>query len=354
MLSDSAPLTSRQQEILLGILSSFVESAEPIGSKTLARKYVRNLSSATIRSELAELTDMGYLEQPHTSAGRIPTDKAYRFYVGQVKTLPPLPETHVDRIETGYFHVQPLGLDALLEKTSKLLASLSQQASLILLPSVSKTVFSQIRFIKIRPKLAHVVVVAKNGLIQNRPIEMDEDLSQEFLDRIGRYLNEEFEGLTLGEVRDRISVQMVEHKREFDVLYREALKMSQKAFLEPAGSNEEFFVGGTNHLFDQPEFQTDVEKMRALFNAFEEKEKLISILDRFLEAEGVSVSIGAENEIEAMDECALIISSYGDGSQILGTLGVVGPKRMEYPRIMALVDTMASTLSHAIAVKSTL
>ncbi len=354
MLSDSTTLTGRQQEILLGVLSSFVESAEPIGSKTLARKYVRNLSPATIRNELAELTDLGYLEQPHTSAGRIPTDKAYRFYVGQVKTLPPLPEIHVDRIESGYVQVQPLGLDALLGHTSKLLASLSQQASLILLPSISKTVFSQIRFIKIRPKLAHVVVVAKNGRIQNRPVDMDEDLSQEFLDRIGRYLNDEFEGLTLSEVRDRISVQMIEHKREFDVLYREALKMSQKAFLAPMESDEEFFVGGTNHLFDQPEFQADVDKMRALFKTFEEKEKLISILDRFLEAEGVSVSIGAENEIEAMNGCALIVSSYGDGSQVLGTLGVVGPKRMEYPRIMALVDTMACTLSHALAVKSAL
>ena len=182
MLADSTHLTGRQQEILLGVLSNFVETAEPIGSKTLARKYVRNLSSATIRNELAELTDLGYLEQPHTSAGRIPTDKAYRFYVGQVRTLPPLSKSDVAQIEVSYFQVLPLGLDALFGQTSKLLASLSRLASLILLPGVSKTIFSQIRFMKIRPRLAHVVEVAKNGLIQKRPSEMDEDKSQEFKD----------------------------------------------------------------------------------------------------------------------------------------------------------------------------
>ncbi len=354
MLSYSSHLTERQQEILLGVLSNFVQSVEPIGSKTLAKKYVRNLSPATIRNELAELTEMGYLQQPHTSAGRIPTDKAYRFYVNQVRDLPPLSKMEAERIQIGYFQVRPMRMDVLLERTSKLLSSLTRQASLVLLPNLSKTGFSQIRFIKVRPRLAHVVVLANNGMIQNRPIEMEEDLSQEFLDKIGRFLNEEYKGLTLREVRQRVSVQMLEHKREFDVLYREALKMSRKAFLDAPGGGDEFYVGGTNHIFDQPEFQGDVDKMRALFEAFEEKEKLIFILDRCMESDGVSVRIGFENEIEAMNDYALVVRSYGDGMQSLGTLGVVGPKRMEYPRIMALVDKMASTLSHVIAAKSVL
>ncbi|MFQ5914848.1 MAG: heat-inducible transcriptional repressor HrcA [Nitrospinota bacterium] len=352
MLSYSSRLTARQQEILMGVLTSFVETAEPVSSKTLARKYVQNLSPATIRNELAELTEIGYLQQPHTSAGRIPTDRAYRFYVDQVRRLPPLSSRDMGRIQIGYGEARPLALDALLEQTSKLLSTLTRQASLILLPNLSKIVFSQVRFIKVRPRLAQVIVVAKNGLVQNRPVEMDEDLSQEFLDKIGRYLNEEFRDLTLGEVRRRVSAQMLEHKREFDVLYREAQRMSQKAFLEAPAEGDEFYLGGTNHILDQPEFQADLDKMRALLEAFEEKERLISILDRCMEAEGLFVSIGSENEVDAMNDCALVMRTYGDGSQDLGTLGVVGPKRMEYPRIMALVDKTASTLSLFIAAES--
>ncbi|MFQ5691924.1 MAG: heat-inducible transcriptional repressor HrcA [Nitrospinota bacterium] len=354
MFSQGTQLTERQQEILLGVLSHFVETGGPIGSKTLARRYVRNLSPATIRNELARLTQLGYLEQPHTSAGRVPTDRAYRFYVDQLKSLPPLTKVEVERIRVGYHKARSMDLEATLELTSRLLSSLTSQASVVLLPNLSKTVFSQIRFIKLRPRLAHVIMVGKGGMIQNRSIELDEDLSQGFLDKIGRYLNEEYAGLPLREVRQRVSLQMVEHKRDFDVLYREALKMSRKAFLETPDEGDEFYVGGTNHIFDQPEFRDDVGKMRALFETFEEKEKLVSILDKCMDDEGVSVHIGSENEIEAMDGCALITRNYGDGSQSLGTLGVVGPKRMEYPRIMALVDQTATTLSHVLGAGSPL
>ncbi|MBI2882159.1 MAG: heat-inducible transcription repressor HrcA [Candidatus Tectomicrobia bacterium] len=352
MFAYSGRLTERQREILLGVLLSFVETAEPIGSKTLARKYVRNLSSATIRNELAELTEKGYLEQPHTSAGRVPTDKTYRFYVDQLNRLPPLPRKEVERIWVGYYQARSLSLEAVLEQTSKVLSSLTHQASVVLLPNLSKMVLSQVRFIKLRPKAALVIVVAKNGMVQDRSVELEEDLPQELLDKIARCLNEEYQGLTLRDIRRRVSLQMIEHKREIDILYRETRKMSQKAFLETAKEGDGFFLGGTNHIFEQPEFQADVDKMRALFETFEKKEKLISILDRCMEAEGISVHIGSENEIEAMTQCALVTRSYGDGTQNLGTLGVVGPKRMPYPRIMALVDQTASVLSQVLAAQA--
>ena len=352
MLSGATNLTVRQEDILQGVLSSFVETNEPIGSKTLAKKYVSNLSSATIRNELAELTELGFLCQPHTSAGRVPTDKAYRFYVNQVKKLPALSEMEVERIRIGYGETRSLGLEGLLEQTSKLLSSLTRQASLVLIPNLSRTVLSQIRIVRLRPNLAHVIVVTKNGRTQNRSIEMEEDLSQEFLDRMSRYLNEEYKGLTLQEVRRRISLQMLEHKKEFDILFRESLKLSKKAFLESPEETDEFYIWGTHHIFDQPEFQTDVEKMRMLFEAFQEKEKLVEILDRFVEAEGISVSIGPEIEVEAMNDCAFVMKTYSDGSRNLGTLAIIGPKRMRYPRIMALVDMTASTLSRFIAAES--
>ena len=349
MFSRPAILTSRQQEILLGILTSFVESNEPVGSKTLAHKYVRNLSPASIRNELSELTDRGYLHQPHTSSGRVPTDRAYRFYVDQLTDLPPLTEMEVERIHIDYDMVPAVGLESLLEQTSKLLSSLTHHASVVLLPGLSKTVFSQIRIVRLQPSVSQITLVAQNGIIRNRLIDLEEDLSQDFLDKVGRFLNDEFEGMTLEEVRSRIEQQVFEHKRDFDILYSESLKMCEKAFLETAVEEDEFISSGTNHILDEPEFQADFEKMRALFVAFQEKSKIISILDKCARDDGVSVSIGAETEVEEMKDFAIIAKRYGDGSQGLGTVGIIGPKRMRYPQIMALVDMMAAKLSQRIA-----
>ena len=349
MFSPPAILTSRQQEILLGILTSFVESNEPVGSKTLAHKYVRNLSPASIRYELSELTDQGYLHQPHTSSGRVPTDRAYRFYVDQLTDLPPLTEMEVERIHIDYDKAPAVGLESLLEQTSKLLSSLTHHASVVLLPSLSRTVFRQIRIARLRPHVSQITLVAQNGIIRNRLIELEEDLPQNFLDKVERFLSDEFEGMTLQEVRSRIEQQVFEHKRDFDVLYGESLKMCEKAFLETAVEGDEFIAYGTNHILDDPEFQADFEKMRALFVAFQEKSKIIAILDKCAHDDGVSVSIGSETEVEEMKDFTIIAKRYGDGSQGLGTVGIIGPKRMHYPRIMALVDIMAAKLSQRIA-----
>ena len=181
MFSPSEALTSRQQEILLGILTNFVDSKEPVGSKTLAHKYVRNLSPATIRNELSELAKQGYLYQPHTSAGRVPTDKAYRFYVNQISDLPPLTDWEAERIHVGYNEGHSFGLASLLDQTSKLLSSLAHCTSVVLLPSLSRTVFSQIRIVRLQPSVSQIVVVAKSGIVRNQLIEMEEDLSQDLM-----------------------------------------------------------------------------------------------------------------------------------------------------------------------------
>ncbi len=352
MDSLSYQLTERHQRVLMAVIRSFVEGAEPVGSRTLSRSHLRELSPATIRNVMADLEEMGYLDQPHPSAGRVPTEKAYRLYVNSLGPLPVVSRADTDRIRKGYpKRVRSVG--ELMDSTSKVLSTMTRQASLVFLSNLSKTVFKQVRFIKRHPFRALVVLVSQGGLVEHKAIQLDEDLSQDYLDKVATYLNEEYSGMSLRQVRQKIYLRMEEQKRQFDVLYREALKLSQKAFLEDEGEEEDtIYLGGASHILTQPEFKADVGKMRALFETFEEKSRLMAILDKCLASRGMTVLIGSENEIASMEDCALIARTYGDEEALLGTLGVVGPKRMEYPRIMALVDHTARTLSHLLAVSA--
>jgi len=330
------------------VIRSYVERAEPVGSRTLSRSHLRELSPATIRMAMADLEEMGLLLQPHTSAGRVPTDKAYRFYVDTLGPLPRVSRADTDQIREGY-PKRVRSVAELMGSTSKVLSAMTRQAGLVFLSNLSKTFFKQVRFIKLRPFRALVVLVSRAGLVQHKGIELEEDLSQGYLDKVANYLNEEYSGLSLRQVRQKIYLRMQEDKRQFDVLYREALKLSQKTFLEDGGEEDAIYLGGASHVFSQPEFKADVDKMRALLETFEEKGKLIAILDKCLASGGMTVLIGSENEIASMEDCALIATTYGDEETLQGTVGVVGPKRMEYPRIMALVDHTAQTLSQFLA-----
>ena len=344
-------LSERHQRVLTAVIRSYVDWAEPVGSRTLSRSHLRELSPATIRNAMADLEEMGYLHQPHTSAGRVPTDKAYRFYVNSLGPLPKVSRADTDQIREGY-PKRVHSVADLMDSTSKVLSVITQQASLVFLSNLSKTVFKQVKFIKLRRFQALVVLVSQAGLVQHKGIELDDDLSQDYLDKVARYLNEEYSGMSLRQVRQKIYLRMQEDKRQFDVLYRESLKLSQKTFLEDGGEEDTIFLGGASHIFSQPEFKADVDKMRALFETFEEKSKLIAILDKCLTSGGMTVLIGSENEIASMEDCALIARTYGDEETLQGTLGVLGPKRMEYPRIMALVDHTAQKLSHLLAVSA--
>ena len=234
MDSLSYQLTERHQRVLMAVIRSFVEGAEPVGSRTLSRSHLRELSPATIRNVMADLEEMGYLDQPHPSAGRVPTEKAYRLYVNSLGPLPVVSRADTDRIRKGYpKRVRSVG--ELMDSTSKVLSTMTRQASLVFLSNLSKTVFKQVRFIKRHPFRALVVLVSQGGLVEHKAIQLDEDLSQDYLDKVATYLNEEYSGMSLRQVRQKIYLRMEEQKRQFDVLYREALKLSQKAFLEDEG-----------------------------------------------------------------------------------------------------------------------
>lgn len=346
---ESAGLTFRSQEILRAVVNLFVETGEPVGSRTLSKRAPIACSPATIRNILSDLAEAGLLTKPHVSAGRMPTDLGYRVYVnGLMGRHEPTPEERLT-IQAGYSR-EIRQVEQILAHASRVLSELTNQAGLVLLPGGGQLEFQHIEFIRMAERQVLVVIVAKSGLVQTRIAAIEEDLLQEELDRISRYLNDEFKDLSLREVRQKIVERMREDRDSFDQLYQRALELSRRAFIEGAEeTGETLVVEGASRVLSQPDFSGDVEKLRSLYQAFEEKNKLVQLLDRCLASAEVAVFIGAENQIEGMDDCSLVARCLYVGGRPLGTIGVIGPKRMHYDRIIPLVDWTADSLAQFIS-----
>jgi len=216
---------------------------------------------------------------------------------------------------------------------------------------LAAVVVTHMQFIRLRSQQVLAIIVARSGLISNRVIDLEEDLTQDELNAISRYVANHFAGLTLQEIHQRVTQLMAEERAQYDVLARRAMELSQKAFLEasPLSIPGEVRVGGTAHILDQPEFAQHQEWMRVVLRTLEEKEKLLSILDRCLETAGVNVVIGSESAIDGVMECSLVTHIYKEGDQPLGVVGIIGPKRMEYPRMMSIVEYTANVLTRMLS-----
>jgi heat-inducible transcriptional repressor len=344
-------LTPREQRILKAIIHVYITTVEPVASRTISQRQRMDLSPATIRHVMGRLEELGYLSQPHTSAGRIPTDKGYRFYVDSLLQVPTLPKEQLAKIHESYQSMPAGDVGDLMEATSQILASLTHQAALVLLPRLAAVVVAQMQFIRLRSQQVLAIIVARSGFISNRVIELEEDLCQDELNAINRYVASEFAGLTLPEIRRQVTRLMAQERAQYDLLMRRAMELSRKAFLEVSSlaSFGEVRIGGTAHIIDQPEFAQHQERMRAVLRTLEEKEKLLRILDRCIETEGVKVVIGSESAIEDVTECSLITHIYKEGEQPVGVIGILGPKRMEYPRMMSIVEYTANILTRLLS-----
>lgn len=334
-------LSSRDCKILQAIILDYIQTAVPVGSRTVSKKYKMELSPATIRNIMADLEEMGFLKQPHTSAGRVPTARAFRFYVDSILKVRQLSDVDQELIKRGLAQ-ERMDIGEILKRASSLLSLLSKQTGVVLAPRFGSNVFKHIEFIKLREKKVLVIIVTKSGEVQNRLIEADEPMDQEELDKYGRYLNEIMAGLSLIEAKKKIVEELKKEKVLFDKLSFQALKLSKKA-LEDEGEGDLYIEGKTN-LLKFPEF-ADLEKMRAILETFEEKTKIVKLLDKALNAQGIQIFIGAENEYSEMKECSLVAAPYSKENFTLGTLGVIGPMRMDYSAIIPIVDHTAKILS---------
>jgi heat-inducible transcriptional repressor len=333
-------LSERSRQILEAVIDDYIRTAEPVGSRTVTRRHGLALSPATVRNVMSDLEEMGFLSSPHTSAGRVPTDKAFRFYVDSLLQIRAITEIQQEEIRRQY-QVPGRDVGEILKETSRILSSISNYIGIVVAPRFAANVFRQIEFVKLCGKRILVILVSESGIVQNRVIEADEDLSSEDMVRMTNYLNDLLHGLTISEVKARIVREMEDEKVRYDKLLTRALKLSEVTLEESAA---DVFIEGQVNILEQPEF-ADVERMKEIFHTFEEKSQLINLLDCCMKADRVNIFIGSENFLSRMNQMSVITASYASGPNTLGVLGVIGPTRMGYDRVIPIVDYTARMLS---------
>jgi heat-inducible transcriptional repressor len=333
-------LTERSKQILEAIIEDYIVTAEPVGSRTVSRSHGLSLSPATVRNVMADLEEMGFLASPHTSAGRIPTDKAYRFYVDSLLEVRNFARDEQEEIRKRC-SLAGRDLGEALKETSRMLSSISHYTGIVVAPRFTANFFRHIEFIKLSGSRLLVILVSRNGTVQNKIIETEEEIRPADLIKMSNYLNHLLKGLTIAQVKAKIVSEMRSDKIRYDALLVKALEFSRQTLTE---SDSEVFIEGQANILEQPEF-TDVTRMKEIFRAFEEKGQLLTLLDRCMEAQGVNIYIGAEAHLSQMVGMSLITAPYMTGKDTLGVLGVIGPTRMGYAKVIPIVDYTAKLIS---------
>ncbi len=335
-------LSARDKKVLAAVVEEFVQSAEPVGSRHLARKHGLGVSPATVRNVMADLEEWGYLYQPHTSAGRRPTDRGYRYYVDSLMCPGSLGAADRRRLRSGLASGETTDIEGLLESTSRVLSSAAGQVGLVAAPRFEASVFRHIDFVLLRPGRVLVVLVSQSGVVHHRPVLAPEIDTQPDLDRMANYLNELLEGLPLGHVKERIVAEMANEVALYDSLLQRALELGSLAMgdSEPEG---DLYLGDPVVLLAQPEFNS-ADRMKHLFEAFEKKGLILKLLERAAEAPSRQVLIGEENPLTDLRGCSLVTAPYSRHGRVLGSVGVIGPTRMDYRRVVGLVDYTARLL----------
>jgi heat-inducible transcriptional repressor len=337
-------INERMRLILKNITEDYILNAEPVGSKTVSKTSRLNLSPATIRNIMSDLEELGLISQPHPSSGRIPTEKGLRFYIDFILDVPMLSSQEQQEIRSRYSGYQIEGKD-LFRETCRILSSSSHYLGVVWAPRMSSVVLQHIEFVRLKRYLVLAILVSTAGLVQNRMIELDEDLSQSELDHLSDFMNHLLAGLTLEQAREKLLEQMRVEKTAYDRLYEQAIKLGEMA-LSPVDETD-IFIDGRPNILNEPEF-SDVSRMTDLFRAFEEKATMVKLLDKLVEPKGVQIAIGSESQVQEMEDCSLITSTYGCGGRVWGALGVIGPRRMNYSRVIPLVDYTAKLLTEVL------
>ncbi|HEX8961029.1 MAG TPA: heat-inducible transcriptional repressor HrcA [Geobacteraceae bacterium] len=339
-------LTERGRQILEAIIEDYIATAEPVGSRTVTRRHGLSLSPATVRNVMADLEEMGFLASPHTSAGRVPTDKAYRFYVDSLLEVRNIARNEQEEIRKRC-SLAGRDMGEVLKETSRMLSSLSHYTGIVVAPRFAANVFRHIEFVKLGGRRLLAILVSHNGAVQNKIIETDEELRSADLVKMANYLNHFLRGLTIAQVKEKILAEMRSDKVQYDALLARALRISQQTL---ADTDSEVFIEGQANILEQPEF-ADVTRMRDIFRTFEEKGQLVGLLDRCLEAPGIHIYIGSEAPLSQMVGMSLITATYMTGKNTLGVLGVIGPTRMGYAKVIPIVDYTAQLVSRLLEVE---
>lgn len=333
-------LADRHSDILDIIISDYISSALPVGSRTISKKYGARLSPATIRNVMADLTELGLLAQPHTSAGRIPTVVGMRYYVDTLLKQRSLTDEEREAIRERC-KGDDSEVEGILGRTSKILANVSRYAGLVVMPDSCHVMFKQIEFVPLSRNKILGILVSQDGRVDNRLIEIDEDLSYSELERISNYCTSSFLGLSLDDAMQKISKELESDYVTYDKLIKKALKFSKLVF--EGVPRSEIVINGEKQLLDFPEF-SDSDKFKKLLEELEEKSKILRLLERCRESENVRIFVGLDSEESGTADVSLIGAPYRVGKDIVGVVGVIGPMRMDYSSVVPIVDFTAKVL----------
>jgi heat-inducible transcriptional repressor len=332
----------RAAQVLRYIVEDYISTAEPVGSRTVSKKMGQALSPATIRNIMADLEELGFLAQPHTSAGRIPTGAGFRFYIDHLLLRRSLMQGDVDRLNIAA-QEGCASADDLVRQVSRLLANMACQASVVIVSRPDEQRLRSVSLMRASADKILLVAILEDGFVQHRLIEGEPDIAPGELERINAYLNELAEGLTLPQLRVRVRSELRKEKARYDRVMHRALTMGARALADNAPG--EVFVEGRANILDQPEFAEDVQRLKRILRAFEEKSVIFRLLDRAMASQAVQVSIGQENPVEDLGDVSVVASGYRQGPSAVGSIGLIGPVRMDYSRVIPLVEYTANLLT---------
>lgn len=334
-------LTERQQMILRAIIDNYIRSAEPVGSRTISKREDIGYSSATIRNEMADLEEMGYLEQPHTSAGRIPSNKGYRFYVDQLASMPFVQvedASHIRRLFAERFYE----FEQVMNQAASVLSGLTNYTSIILGHDIKTTRLKAVQMIPLSRQSAVFILVTDTGKVENKTISLPDGMEMEEVERVVNLLNTKLSGVAMTELRQRLHAEVAKELGRYIQQYEQLMTVLEETLThEP---DDHIVLKGTTNILMQPEFR-DVDKVRDILTLFEQNEMVVRLFDS--QQTGLHVRIGTENEEQAVSGCSIITATYHLDGQPVGTVGILGPTRMEYARVMAILRELSGNLTDA-------
>lgn len=336
-------MDNRAQILLKTLVEHYISEGQPIGSSALQQHSGLNLSTATIRNVMSDLEKHGFVASPHTSAGRIPTQQGYRLFVDSLLSVKPLDTKQIQTIENTFKSPNP---EQLVNDAADMLSELTQFAGMVMIPKRKAMVFKHLEFMPLSEKRILVIIVTMDGSVQNRIIFSDTPFSASELTQASNYFNAHFAGQTLETARQNMHAELKKMQTDISKLMSAAIDASNDANTK---AKDDVIIAGERKLLDVDDLTTDVSSLRKLFDVFERRTSLLQLLDNSQKAEGVQIFIGGESGYSSLDECSMVTSPYEVDGQVVGTLGVIGPTRMAYERVIPIVDITAKLLSNALS-----
>lgn len=339
-----ATLTPRAEVLLKTLIERHIADGQPVGSRTLAKQAGLELSPATVRNIMADLEELGLIRAPHTSAGRVPTQRGYRMFVDTLLKVRPLRVSELRRLQDELGHMAEQDLNHAVESASQLLSQITKLAGIVRVPRRDQATLRLLEFLSLSPGRVLAILVTQDGRVHNRVIAAEKAYSPAELVQAANFFNETYTGRPLNEVKQALLAALAQDSEDMQQIMRAAVEMANKIFARDADVDEDLVVSGESNLLDVPELG-QVGKLRKLFDAFNTKRDLLHLLDQSMRAGGVQIFIGSESGYQALEECSVVTASYQVDGEIVGTLGVVGPTRMAYEHVIPLVDVTARLLS---------